>query len=58
MKCRKNDRLGLRNWREKRGLDKSRSGLRNQRKKRTIHFLYCSFFFEISEELNFWTPFI
>ena len=27
-------------------------------KKRAIRFLYCSFFFEISEKPDFWTPFI
>ena len=38
-----------------RGRDKSRFGLRNWREKRTIRFLFCSFFFEISEKPDFWT---
>ncbi|AKX86402.1 hypothetical protein LIU_04595 [Enterococcus durans] len=32
--------------------------MRNWRKKRAIRFLYCSFFFEISEKTDFWSPFI
>ena len=41
-----------------RGRDKSRLSLRNWREKRTIRFLYCSFFFQISEKPDFWTLFI
>ena len=43
---------------EVRGRDKSRLGLRNWREKTNNTFLYCSFFFEISEKPDFWTPFI